>query len=105
MSSQGPDADRAFIQRSVRRGIIGAVVAAVGLALLWVLKSALTPLAVAFVLAYLVDPLIDRFEAIAKREDITQLGMHSGYAKLDQRLTDWRDKWLAQIARPAAEKK
>jgi predicted PurR-regulated permease PerM len=32
------------------------------LALLWLLKSALTPLAVAFVFAYFLDPLIDQFE-------------------------------------------
>jgi predicted PurR-regulated permease PerM len=54
--------DRDFIARSVRRGIIIAVATVVALALLWLLKSALTPLAVAFVFAYLLDPLIDRFE-------------------------------------------
>lgn len=58
-----PTSDRAFIERSVRRGIVGAAVIVVLLALLWVLKSALTPLATAFVLAYLLDPVIDRFEA------------------------------------------
>jgi len=55
--------DRDFIARSIRRGIIIAVATVVALALLWLLKSALTPLAVAFVFAYLLDPLIDRFEA------------------------------------------
>jgi predicted PurR-regulated permease PerM len=55
--------DRDFIARSIRRGIIFAAATAVVLALLWLLKSALTPLAVAFVFAYLLDPLIDRFEA------------------------------------------
>jgi predicted PurR-regulated permease PerM len=55
--------DRAFIDRSLRMGIIGAAVIAVAFALLWVLKGALTPLAAALVIAYLFDPLIDRFEA------------------------------------------
>lgn len=62
--SPGRDVDdRAFIERAVRVGIIGAVALAVLLLLIWVLKGALTPLAVAWVLAYLLDPLIDRFEA------------------------------------------
>jgi predicted PurR-regulated permease PerM len=43
--------------------VVGGVAVAVVLALLWVLKAALTPLAAAFVIAYLLDPLIDRFEA------------------------------------------
>lgn len=55
--------DRDFIAKSIRRGIVLAVATAVILALLWLLKSALTPLAVAFAFAYLLDPLIDRFEA------------------------------------------
>ena len=55
--------DRDFIARSIRRGIILAVAAVAAMALLWLLKSALTPLAVAFVFAYFLDPLIDRFEA------------------------------------------
>ncbi len=62
MATDG-ELDRAFIAKSIRRGIVIAVAAAVILALLWLLKSALTPLAVAFVFAYLLDPLIDRFEA------------------------------------------
>jgi predicted PurR-regulated permease PerM len=62
MNTDG-ELDRDFIARSIRRGIIIAVATAVVLALLWLLKSALTPLAVAFVVAYLLDPLIDRFEA------------------------------------------
>ena len=49
--------------------------------------------------------LIDRFETIARREDITQLGMHSGYAKLDPSLKNWRDKWLAHDVSPAAGNK
>jgi len=61
MNTDG-ELDRDFIARSIRRGIIIAVAAVVALALLWLLKSALTPLAVAFVFAYLLDPLIDQFE-------------------------------------------
>ena len=62
MNTNG-ELDRDFIAKSVRRGIVIAVAAAVVLLLLWLLKSALTPLAVAFVFAYFLDPLIDRFEA------------------------------------------
>ncbi len=62
MNTDG-ELDRDFIAKSMRRGIILAVATALALALLWLLKSALTPLAVAFVFAYLLDPLIDRFEA------------------------------------------
>jgi predicted PurR-regulated permease PerM len=62
MNTNG-ELDRDFIARSIRRGIIIAVATVVALALLWLLKSALTPLAVAFVFAYFLDPLIDRFEA------------------------------------------
>jgi len=55
--------DRAFIERAVRVGIIAAIALVVLLLAAWVLKGALTPLAVALGLAYLLDPLIDRFEA------------------------------------------
>jgi predicted PurR-regulated permease PerM len=55
--------DRSFNQRAIRWGIVLFVVVVVTFGLLWVLKSALTPLAVAFLLAYLLDPLIDRLEA------------------------------------------
>jgi predicted PurR-regulated permease PerM len=55
--------DRDFIAKSVRRGILLAMATAAILGLLWLLKSALTPLAIAFAFAYLLDPLIDRFEA------------------------------------------
>jgi predicted PurR-regulated permease PerM len=58
-----PGDDRAFIERSVRLAIIGAAALGVVVAALWVLKGALTPLAAALVIAYLFDPLIDRFEA------------------------------------------
>jgi predicted PurR-regulated permease PerM len=57
------DLDREFIARSVRWGIVLAVGVALLVALLWLLKSALIPLACAFALAYFLDPVIDRFEA------------------------------------------
>jgi predicted PurR-regulated permease PerM len=63
-------ADRDFIARAARVGIIGAAVLLALAALLWVLKAALTPLAVAFVIAYLLDPLIDRLEARGVRRRI-----------------------------------
>ena len=63
MSPPAADGDRAFIERAARIGIIAFVSAGVVLGLLWLLRAALTPLAVAFVIAYLFDPLIDRFEA------------------------------------------
>jgi predicted PurR-regulated permease PerM len=62
--SEEPSSDRAFIERAVRVGIVAAVVLAVSAGALWVLKGALTPLAVAWVLAYLLDPLIDRIESL-----------------------------------------
>ena len=63
MSAPGRQgSDREFVDRALRYGIIGVTVAAALLLLLWLLKSALTPLALAFVIAYLFDPLIDRFE-------------------------------------------
>jgi len=61
------DEDRAFVARATRQAIVVAVAAAAGLAALWVLKAALTPLAAAFVTAYLLDPLIDRLEALGLR--------------------------------------
>ncbi len=57
-------ADRAFVARAARIGITGVVVAAAVLAVFFVLKAALTPLAAAFLLAYLVDPVIDRCEEL-----------------------------------------
>jgi predicted PurR-regulated permease PerM len=64
------DADRAFLARSARRAVVGAVMASVLFAVLWVLKAALTPLAAAFVIAYLLDPVIDRFEARRLRRSL-----------------------------------
>ena len=37
--------------------------------------------------------LIERFAAVARREGISWLGMHSGRAKLDEGLDGWRKKW------------
>ena len=54
--------DREFVMRAARWGIVSAVAAGAILLLLWLLKGALTPLAAAFVIAYLLDPLIDWFE-------------------------------------------
>lgn len=54
--------DRLFLTRAARHAVVGGIVVAVVFALLWVLDAALTPLAAAFVIAYLLDPLIDRFE-------------------------------------------
>ena len=55
--------DRAFVQRALRIGIVALTVLGVLGVALWVLKGALTPLAVAFLLAYLLDPVIDRFQS------------------------------------------
>ncbi|HSJ99191.1 MAG TPA: AI-2E family transporter [Myxococcota bacterium] len=59
--------DRDFIARATRWGIVAAVAVGGLFAVLWVLKAALTPLAAAFVIAYLLDPLIDRFERYGVR--------------------------------------
>jgi predicted PurR-regulated permease PerM len=56
-------ADRDFLARTARHAVVGGIVLVVVFALLRVLDAALTPLAAAFVIAYLLDPLIDRFEA------------------------------------------
>ena len=57
------ESDRAFNERAVRVGITAALIFGVLAIAVWVLKGALTPLAVAWFIAYLLDPLIDRFEA------------------------------------------
>jgi len=62
MNSGVPDTDRVFIQHAIRLAIIALATVGAVLALLWLLAGALTPLAAAFVIAYLFDPLIDRFE-------------------------------------------
>jgi predicted PurR-regulated permease PerM len=63
-------ADRDFIARTARWAIVTALVVGILFALLWVLKAALTPLVAAFVIAYLLDPLIDRFEANRVRRSL-----------------------------------
>ncbi|MCZ6782049.1 MAG: AI-2E family transporter [Proteobacteria bacterium] len=55
--------DQIFIQRSIRWLIVGVATLGLILVLLWVLRGALTPLVVALTLAYLLDPVIDRFQA------------------------------------------
>jgi predicted PurR-regulated permease PerM len=60
---RGGRSDRDFVAHAARIGIIGGVALAALFVLLWMLKSALTPLVIALVIAYLFDPLIDRFEA------------------------------------------
>lgn len=62
--------DREFVVRAARWGIVAALAVAVLGGLLWVLKAALTPLAAAFVIAYLLDPLIDRFETRRVRRSL-----------------------------------
>lgn len=68
-----PISDRRFIERSVRVAIVAGLAVASALAALWLLKAALTPLVVAFVIAYLFDPLIDRLEAGRMRRGIAIL--------------------------------
>jgi predicted PurR-regulated permease PerM len=71
-SDPGSDrgSDRDFVARAARRAIVGAVVAALVFASFFVMKGALTPLAAAFVISYLIDPIIDRFEAHRVRRSI-----------------------------------
>ena len=64
------ESDRDFVARAVRQAIVVGVAAAFLFALFFVMKGALTPLAAAFVIAYLLDPLIDRFEARGMRRGI-----------------------------------
>ncbi len=64
------EADRDFVARAARRAIVGLVIGALVFALFFVMKGALTPLAAAFVIAYLLDPIIDRFEARRVRRSI-----------------------------------
>lgn len=64
------DSDRDFVARAARRAIVGGAIAVVVFAIFFVLKGALTPLAAAFVIAYLLDPIIDRFEAHRVRRSL-----------------------------------
>jgi predicted PurR-regulated permease PerM len=116
-------ADRDFVVRAARLGIVAGAVAATGLGLLWVLKAALTPLAAAFVIAYLLDPLIDRFEARRVRRPLAiflLLGLLGGglaaivlvvvprlqreVAALAERLPDYLDH-LVTVVIPAFEQR
>lgn len=109
--------DRAFIERAMRIGITGAVTLAVVLLLLWLLKAALTPLAVAWVVAYLLDPLVDRFEARGVPRELTIgillllagasligvaffviPGMQSELGSLSKRLPGYLDTALSTVA-------
>ena len=65
-----PESDRDFVARAARRAIVIGVAAVFLFALFFVLKGALTPLAAAFVIAYLLDPLIDRFQARGLRRSL-----------------------------------
>ena len=56
------ESDLEFIARVTRWAIVAAIALGVVLILLWILKGALTPLAVGFAIAYVLDPLIDRLE-------------------------------------------
>jgi len=58
------------VVRAARWAIVAAIAIGALLAVLWVLKAALTPLAAAFVIAYLLDPLIDLFERNHVRRSI-----------------------------------
>ena len=70
-----PVSDRAFIERATRLAIIAALVVGIVLGALWLLKGALTPLVTAAILAYLFDPLIDRFEARGVPRRVAILGL------------------------------
>ena len=70
LPSPSSESDRDFVVRSARWAIVAGVSLAALLALRWVLKAALTPLAAAFVIAYLLDPVIDRFESRGIRRSI-----------------------------------
>lgn len=61
--SEEARADRAFIARATRIAIIALAVLLVLFAVLYVLKGALTPLAVSFALAYFIDPTVVRLKS------------------------------------------
>jgi len=58
------NADQIFIQRALRWAITLGVTVGLVVAVGWLLQGALTPLAVAFGIAYLLSPLIDRVEKL-----------------------------------------
>lgn len=65
--------DRDFVARAARVGIMAAAVGAGVVFLLFVLKAALTPLAAAFVIAYLLDPWVVRFQGRRVRRGLAVL--------------------------------
>ncbi len=67
--------DRDFVVRAVRLLLTAVLVVAVLVVLLRVLRAALTPLAASFVLAYLLDPVIDRFESRGLRRGVSIVGL------------------------------
>jgi len=71
----GPSEDRAFIDRSIRIAIVVATSLAVLFALLFVLKGALTPLAVSFGIAYFLDPVVRRLESYGVRRSFGVLAL------------------------------
>src|SRR5262249_10593635 len=100
----------------MRIAIIGAAAIGSLIALLWLLKGALTPLATALLIAYLFDPLIDRFEArgISRRAAIGILllgvggalfatafvlipAMQRDVASLSERLPGYLERGLAAL--------
>lgn len=61
--SEEASADRAFIARATRIAIITVAILVSLFAVLYVLKGALTPLAVAFAIAYFIDPIVVRLKS------------------------------------------
>src|SRR5262245_65927003 len=64
MSQEAARSDRDFVARAARFGILAFTTLAAIFAVLYVLKGALTPLVTAFVIAYFLDPVIDRLERL-----------------------------------------
>ena len=60
--SEAARADREFIARALRIAITAATILAVLVAVLFVLKGAVTPLAVALAVAYFLDPIVVRLK-------------------------------------------
>ncbi len=73
--NQSAQTDRDFIARAVRWILTGLILAIALLVLLRVLRAALTPLAAAFFLAYLLDPVIDRFETRGLQRGAAIIGL------------------------------
>lgn len=71
----GPSEDRAFIDRSIRIAIVVATSLVVLFALFFVLKGALTPLAVSLGIAYFLDPVVRRLESHGVRRSLSVLAL------------------------------